>query len=200
MLKKGWILNFWLSSHALKACTSKSPWKVGLGHFGQWLQKRNQKLKDKKSIYLHSVWHCMILEDSDKLPDAYWWEPGIGIWVLFSILCPAKVRIHFVCCKRRTKIITSPFLDTLRTYVKFTLECQCWGLGAKPFRSPFFPLIFVWRLFLWLGQCISKSLVCNGDSDCEEDGADEDRCEDSESRQACDLHKPPPNIELTGNG
>uniref|UniRef100_A0A452TNQ5 Complement component C7 n=1 Tax=Ursus maritimus TaxID=29073 RepID=A0A452TNQ5_URSMA len=50
------------------------------------------------------------------------------------------------------------------------------------------------------GQCISKSLVCNGDSDCEEDSADEDRCEDSESRPSCDLDKPPPNIELTGNG
>ncbi|EQB79060.1 complement component C7 [Camelus ferus] len=50
------------------------------------------------------------------------------------------------------------------------------------------------------GQCISKSLVCNGDSDCEEDSADEDRCEDSESRPSCDLYQPPPNIELTGNG
>lgn len=56
------------------------------------------------------------------------------------------------------------------------------------------------RFRCFSGQCISKSLVCNGDSDCEEDGADEDRCEDSESRHACDLHKPPPNIELTGNG
>ncbi|XP_024434262.2 complement component C7 [Desmodus rotundus] len=50
------------------------------------------------------------------------------------------------------------------------------------------------------GQCISKSLVCNGDSDCEEDGADEDRCENTDSRRSCDLNKPPPNIELTGNG
>ncbi|TKC36729.1 hypothetical protein EI555_015348 [Monodon monoceros] len=50
------------------------------------------------------------------------------------------------------------------------------------------------------GQCISRSLVCNGDSDCEEDSADEDRCEDSESRPSCDLDKPPPNIELTGQG
>lgn len=50
------------------------------------------------------------------------------------------------------------------------------------------------------GQCISKSLVCNGDSDCEPDGADEDRCEDSESRPSCDIHQPPPNIELTGTG
>ncbi|ELV11403.1 T-complex protein 1 subunit zeta [Tupaia chinensis] len=49
-------------------------------------------------------------------------------------------------------------------------------------------------------QCISKSLVCNGDSDCEEDSADEDRCEDSESRPLCDTDKPPPNVELTGNG
>ncbi|MBZ3872223.1 Complement component C7 [Sciurus carolinensis] len=56
------------------------------------------------------------------------------------------------------------------------------------------------RFRCFSGQCISKSLVCNGDSDCEEDGADEDRCEDSESRTSCDIDKPPPNIELTGNG
>ncbi|KAH0520565.1 Complement component C7 [Microtus ochrogaster] len=56
------------------------------------------------------------------------------------------------------------------------------------------------RFRCFSGQCISKSLVCNGDSDCDEDGADEDRCEDAESRPSCDTDKPPPNIELTGNG
>ncbi|XP_029797128.1 complement component C7 [Suricata suricatta] len=57
------------------------------------------------------------------------------------------------------------------------------------------------RFRCFSGQCISKSLVCNGDSDCEEDSADEDRCEDSESRPSCDLDKPPPpKVELTGNG
>ncbi|XP_049504678.1 complement component C7 isoform X3 [Panthera uncia] len=56
------------------------------------------------------------------------------------------------------------------------------------------------RFRCFSGQCISRSLVCNGDSDCEEDSADEDRCEDLESRPSCDLDKPPPNIELTGNG
>ncbi|KAK7804898.1 hypothetical protein U0070_027615 [Myodes glareolus] len=56
------------------------------------------------------------------------------------------------------------------------------------------------RFRCFSGQCISKSLVCNGDSDCEEDGADEDRCEDAESRPSCDINKPPPNVELTGNG
>uniref|UniRef100_A0A8C0X924 Complement component C7 n=1 Tax=Castor canadensis TaxID=51338 RepID=A0A8C0X924_CASCN len=56
------------------------------------------------------------------------------------------------------------------------------------------------RFRCFSGQCISKSLVCNGDSDCEEDGADEDRCEEAESRPSCDIDKPPPNIELTGNG
>ncbi|XP_051006877.1 complement component C7 [Acomys russatus] len=56
------------------------------------------------------------------------------------------------------------------------------------------------RFRCFSGQCISKSLVCNGDSDCEEDGADEDRCEESERRPSCDIDKPPPNIELTGNG
>ncbi|XP_066234550.1 complement component C7 [Saccopteryx leptura] len=56
------------------------------------------------------------------------------------------------------------------------------------------------RFRCFSGQCISKSLVCNGDFDCDEDGTDEDRCEDTESRRSCDLDKPPPNIELTGNG
>uniref|UniRef100_G3QIF7 Complement component C7 n=1 Tax=Gorilla gorilla gorilla TaxID=9595 RepID=G3QIF7_GORGO len=56
------------------------------------------------------------------------------------------------------------------------------------------------RFRCFSGQCISKSLVCNGDSDCDEDSADEDRCEDSERRPSCDIDKPPPNIELTGNG
>uniref|UniRef100_A0A2K5CTR8 Complement component C7 n=1 Tax=Aotus nancymaae TaxID=37293 RepID=A0A2K5CTR8_AOTNA len=56
------------------------------------------------------------------------------------------------------------------------------------------------RFRCFSGQCISKLLVCNGDSDCEEDSADEDRCEDSERRPSCDIDKPPPNIELTGNG
>lgn len=55
-------------------------------------------------------------------------------------------------------------------------------------------------VFLCSGQCISKSLVCNGDSDCEEDSADEDKCDDVESKPSCDIDKPPPNIELTGNG
>lgn len=56
------------------------------------------------------------------------------------------------------------------------------------------------RFRCFSGQCISKSLVCNGDSDCDEDSADEDKCENTESRRSCDLDKPPPNIELTGNG
>ncbi|XP_006875466.1 PREDICTED: complement component C7 [Chrysochloris asiatica] len=56
------------------------------------------------------------------------------------------------------------------------------------------------RFRCFSGHCISKSLVCNGDSDCEEDSSDEDKCEDSESRPSCDIDKPPPNVELTGNG
>lgn len=56
------------------------------------------------------------------------------------------------------------------------------------------------RFRCFSGQCISKSLVCNGDSDCEEDSADEDRCEDSGSRPSCDIDMAPPNIELTGDG
>ncbi|KAG8511667.1 Complement component C7, partial [Galemys pyrenaicus] len=56
------------------------------------------------------------------------------------------------------------------------------------------------RFRCFSGQCISKSLVCNGDSDCEEDSADEDKCEDVENRLSCDIDETPPNIELTGNG
>uniref|UniRef100_A0A8C9FRR4 Complement component C7 n=1 Tax=Pavo cristatus TaxID=9049 RepID=A0A8C9FRR4_PAVCR len=48
------------------------------------------------------------------------------------------------------------------------------------------------------GQCISRSLVCNGDQDCEEDGTDEDQCE--EKMTVCDIDKTPPNSELTGKG
>uniref|UniRef100_A0A8D0H868 Complement component C7 n=1 Tax=Sphenodon punctatus TaxID=8508 RepID=A0A8D0H868_SPHPU len=54
------------------------------------------------------------------------------------------------------------------------------------------------RFRCFSGQCISKSLLCNGDQDCEEDGADEDRCE--EKRIPCDSDKMPPNSELTGAG
>ncbi|KFW79057.1 Complement component C7 [Manacus vitellinus] len=54
------------------------------------------------------------------------------------------------------------------------------------------------RFRCFSGQCISRSLVCNGDQDCEEDGADEDRCE--EKKTVCDIDKTPPNSELTGAG
>ncbi|NXQ36912.1 CO7 protein, partial [Alaudala cheleensis] len=54
------------------------------------------------------------------------------------------------------------------------------------------------RFRCFSGQCISRSLVCNGDQDCEEDGADEDRCE--ERKTVCDIDKTPLNSELTGAG
>nr|BAU69608.1 complement C7 [Sphyrna zygaena] len=48
------------------------------------------------------------------------------------------------------------------------------------------------------GQCVSRSLVCNGDEDCEGDGADEANCESR--KMACDIDKIPPQAELTGKG
>ncbi|XP_059500947.1 complement component C7 isoform X2 [Stegostoma tigrinum] len=48
------------------------------------------------------------------------------------------------------------------------------------------------------GQCVSPSLRCNGDEDCEGDGADEMNCVDR--KMACDIDKIPPQAELTGHG
>uniref|UniRef100_A0A4W6E4T2 Complement component C7 n=1 Tax=Lates calcarifer TaxID=8187 RepID=A0A4W6E4T2_LATCA len=49
------------------------------------------------------------------------------------------------------------------------------------------------------GKCISHSLVCNGDQDCD-DGADERSCDQDNSQYSCDLDKTPPNSDLTGRG
>ncbi|KAM4528425.1 complement component C7 [Odontesthes bonariensis] len=49
------------------------------------------------------------------------------------------------------------------------------------------------------GQCISQSLVCNGDQDCE-DGLDERNCNIDDSQYSCDLAKTPPNSDFTGRG
>ncbi|KAM8886294.1 complement component C7 [Spinachia spinachia] len=49
------------------------------------------------------------------------------------------------------------------------------------------------------GKCISKSLVCNGDQDCEEDGHDEHGC-DMDKHIVCQKSVPPPNIEQLGRG
>nr|XP_033788137.1 complement component C7 [Geotrypetes seraphini] len=48
------------------------------------------------------------------------------------------------------------------------------------------------------GQCVSTSLVCNGDYDCEDDSSDENQCENP--RTVCDIDKIPLNAELTGAG
>ncbi|XP_040898354.1 complement component C7-like [Toxotes jaculatrix] len=49
------------------------------------------------------------------------------------------------------------------------------------------------------GKCISQSLVCNGDRDCEEDGHDEHVC-DIQKYIVCHTSAPPPNTELLGLG
>ncbi|XP_061585342.1 complement component C7 [Cololabis saira] len=49
------------------------------------------------------------------------------------------------------------------------------------------------------GKCISKSLMCNGDQDCEEDGLDERGCT-IQKFIICVHTVPPPNIELLGLG
>ncbi|KAF7696950.1 complement component 7b [Silurus meridionalis] len=49
------------------------------------------------------------------------------------------------------------------------------------------------------GQCISSTLVCNGDHDCQEDNLDEQHCTQSNTI-VCNLHKPPPNSDMTGRG
>ncbi|XP_076613355.1 complement component C7-like [Chaetodon auriga] len=49
------------------------------------------------------------------------------------------------------------------------------------------------------GQCISQSLVCNGDQDCD-DGLDERGCDQDSSHDSCDFDKTPPNSDFTGRG
>lgn len=49
------------------------------------------------------------------------------------------------------------------------------------------------------GKCISQTLVCNGDQDCE-DGLDERGCDQDNSQYSCDLDRTPPNSDLTGRG
>lgn len=66
-------------------------------------------------------------------------------------------------------------------------------------------VLFCWRNLKYKafmgpsGQCISQSLVCNGDQDCE-DGLDERGCDTNGRLEACDMDKTPPNSDLTGSG
>ncbi|XP_062411223.1 complement component 7b isoform X2 [Sardina pilchardus] len=50
------------------------------------------------------------------------------------------------------------------------------------------------------GKCVSASLVCNGDHDCEEDSLDEQRCDEATSNTVCDEQKTPPHSEHSGLG
>ncbi|XP_053180956.1 complement component C7 [Scomber japonicus] len=50
------------------------------------------------------------------------------------------------------------------------------------------------------GKCVSQSLVCNGDQDCEEDGQDEQGCDPLQKYIVCSHSAPPPNTELLGLG
>ena len=75
----------------------------------------------------------MIWEGSDRLPAAHGGKPGGGIEVLFLILCPTKVRINFVCCKMRVKIITSfpPGHAEDLGQIHVSRPVWCWGLEAN---------------------------------------------------------------------
>uniref|UniRef100_A0A673ZGR3 Complement component C7 n=1 Tax=Salmo trutta TaxID=8032 RepID=A0A673ZGR3_SALTR len=50
------------------------------------------------------------------------------------------------------------------------------------------------------GKCISQSMVCNGDQDCEEDNQDELKCGPDKTFPVCNNDKPPPNVEKLGLG
>uniref|UniRef100_A0A8C7TEE0 Complement component C7 n=1 Tax=Oncorhynchus mykiss TaxID=8022 RepID=A0A8C7TEE0_ONCMY len=50
------------------------------------------------------------------------------------------------------------------------------------------------------GKCISQSMVCNGDQDCEEDNQDELKCGPDKTFPVCNNDKPPPNVEQLGLG
>uniref|UniRef100_A0A8C4NZI6 Complement component C7 n=1 Tax=Dicentrarchus labrax TaxID=13489 RepID=A0A8C4NZI6_DICLA len=59
--------------------------------------------------------------------------------------------------------------------------------------------ILYYKNYFFLNSCISQSLVCNGDQDCE-DGLDERGCGLDSSQYSCDIDKTPPNSDFAGRG
>lgn len=84
-----------------------------------------------------------------------------------------------------------------KSYLHINKEANLFINSGFPYRS----YLSLLSIFMVIGQCIRKSLMCNGDQDCLEGGSDEDNCE--EVKKICDEKPPlrsPPNVELTGRG
>lgn len=100
--------------------------------------------------------------------------PGGGLW--------KQVPLHFWCVAATAKCWLHSFGKNQSAGLLLLVPVCC----ERSFCTP-------------AGQCISQSLVCNGDQDCE-DGLDERGCEPAGSQLSCDLEKMPPNSDLVGKG